>query len=104
MHLFRTLYLDRASAIIIGTNHVLSKLNVFIRCALKTYANTEFSRSGLTAINSLPFYLDDLILFIGRDYNTISWLNLLYRLQEQTSLADVKCGAHQMLDWPPVFI
>ena len=59
--------LGRIATIIIGTNHVLNELDVFIMCALKTYANIKFSRTSLTTISGFPIYLDYPILFISRD-------------------------------------
>ena len=58
--------LDRTSTIIIGTNYVFNKLDVFIVCALKTYADIKSSRPSLTTISGFPFYLDYPILFISR--------------------------------------
>jgi len=46
---------------------MLDKLDVFIMCALETYANIKFPRPSLTTISGFPFYLDYPILFISRD-------------------------------------
>jgi hypothetical protein len=60
--------------------------------ALKAYAGIKFAWHRRAAINRFRVYLDNLNVFIGRDYNDIAWFDLLGCLQQKPPLADVKGG------------